>query len=104
MDIHGKTILVTGATGNQGGATARHLLADGWHVRALVRDDTTPAAPCSPPPVPSSSSASWTTAPPATRRMLTKTIARYGRVDLICVDLRRRLIRGSEDQRRRFPT
>jgi NAD(P)-dependent dehydrogenase (short-subunit alcohol dehydrogenase family) len=44
MDIHGKTILVTGATGNQGGATARHLLADGWHVRALVRDDTTPAA------------------------------------------------------------
>jgi uncharacterized protein YbjT (DUF2867 family) len=34
MYIHGKTILVTGATGNQGGATARHLLADGWHVRA----------------------------------------------------------------------
>ena len=44
MDTHGKTILVTGATGNQGGATARHLLAGGWHVRALVRDDTTPAA------------------------------------------------------------
>jgi uncharacterized protein YbjT (DUF2867 family) len=44
MDTHGKTILVTGATGNQGGATARHLLADGWHVRALVRADTTPAA------------------------------------------------------------
>jgi uncharacterized protein YbjT (DUF2867 family) len=44
MDTHGKTILVTGATGNQGGATARHLLADGWHIRALVRDDTTPAA------------------------------------------------------------
>ncbi len=40
----GKTVLVTGATGNQGGATSRHLLADGWHVRALVRDDTTPAA------------------------------------------------------------
>lgn len=39
-----KTVLVTGATGNQGGATARHLLADGWQVRALVRDDTTPAA------------------------------------------------------------
>jgi uncharacterized protein YbjT (DUF2867 family) len=38
MDTHGKTILVTGATGNQGGATARRLLADGWHVRALVRD------------------------------------------------------------------
>jgi uncharacterized protein YbjT (DUF2867 family) len=44
MDTHGKTIVVTGATGNQGGATARHLLADGWHVRALVRDATTPAA------------------------------------------------------------
>lgn len=43
-DTHGKTILVTGATGNQGGATARHLLADGWRVRALVRDDTAPAA------------------------------------------------------------
>ncbi|MGW9211665.1 NmrA/HSCARG family protein [Embleya sp. NPDC055664] len=40
----GKTVLVTGATGNQGGATSRHLLAGGWHVRALVRDDTTPAA------------------------------------------------------------
>ncbi|MEV8634241.1 NmrA/HSCARG family protein [Streptosporangium sp. NPDC051023] len=44
MNIHGKTVLVTGATGNQGGATARHLLTDGWHVRALVRDDTTPPA------------------------------------------------------------
>jgi uncharacterized protein YbjT (DUF2867 family) len=44
MDTRGKTILVTGATGNQGGATARHLLADGWHVRALVRDEGTPAA------------------------------------------------------------
>ena len=44
MDARGKTIVVTGATGNQGGATARHLLADGWHVRALVREDTAPAA------------------------------------------------------------
>ena len=44
MDTRGKTIVVTGATGNQGGATTRFLLADGWHVRALVRDDTTPAA------------------------------------------------------------
>ena len=44
MDTDGKTIVVTGATGNQGGATARHLLAVGWHVRALVRDATTPAA------------------------------------------------------------
>ncbi len=43
-DNRRNTVLVTGATGNQGGATARHLLADGWRVRALVRDDTTPAA------------------------------------------------------------
>ena len=34
----GRIVLVTGATGNQGGATARHLLAAGWRVRALVRD------------------------------------------------------------------
>jgi uncharacterized protein YbjT (DUF2867 family) len=31
-------IAVTGATGRQGGAVARHLLADGWRVRALTRD------------------------------------------------------------------
>ena len=37
-------IVVTGATGKQGGATARRLLADGLSVRALVRDTTTPAA------------------------------------------------------------
>lgn len=33
-----RTIVVTGATGQQGGATARHLLANGWPVRVLVRD------------------------------------------------------------------
>jgi uncharacterized protein YbjT (DUF2867 family) len=33
-----KTILVTGITGNQGGAVARRLLADGWRVRGLTRD------------------------------------------------------------------
>jgi len=38
MDKAGKIILVTGATGRQGGATARRLLANGWQVRALVRD------------------------------------------------------------------
>lgn len=37
-------ILVTGATGKQGGATARRLLAEGRPVRALVRDTTTAAA------------------------------------------------------------
>jgi uncharacterized protein YbjT (DUF2867 family) len=38
------TILVTGATGQQGGAAARHLLRDGWKLRALVRDPSKPAA------------------------------------------------------------
>ena len=38
MATTGKTILVTGATGTQGGATARRLLARGWQVRALTRD------------------------------------------------------------------
>jgi len=33
-----KTILVTGATGKQGGAVADHLLRDGWQVRILCRD------------------------------------------------------------------
>jgi uncharacterized protein YbjT (DUF2867 family) len=33
-----KTILVTGATGHQGGAVMRSLLAAGWKVKALVRD------------------------------------------------------------------
>ncbi|MFF2017109.1 NmrA/HSCARG family protein [Paenibacillus sp. NPDC058177] len=33
-----KKILVLGATGQQGGAAVRHLLADGWKVRAFVRD------------------------------------------------------------------
>ncbi|MFB9840277.1 NmrA family NAD(P)-binding protein, partial [Actinoallomurus acaciae] len=37
-------ILVTGATGKQGGATVRRLLAGGWPVRALVRDTAAPAA------------------------------------------------------------
>jgi uncharacterized protein YbjT (DUF2867 family) len=37
-------VLVTGATGRQGGATARALLAAGVPVRALVRDQTTDRA------------------------------------------------------------
>ena len=40
-----QTILVTGATGHQGGAVARHLLQDGQStVLALVRDKNAPAA------------------------------------------------------------
>jgi uncharacterized protein YbjT (DUF2867 family) len=39
-----KLIAVTGATGQQGGAVARKLLADGWKVRALTRDLNKPAA------------------------------------------------------------
>jgi uncharacterized protein YbjT (DUF2867 family) len=35
---------VTGATGRQGGAVARHLLAAGWRVRALTRNPDRPAA------------------------------------------------------------
>ena len=33
-----KTAAVCGATGRQGGAVARHLLARGWQVRALTRN------------------------------------------------------------------
>lgn len=38
MPASEKTVLVTGATGRQGGAVAARLLADGWRVRALTRD------------------------------------------------------------------
>lgn len=38
MERTNKIILVTGATGRQGGVTTRHLLADGWKVRGLTRD------------------------------------------------------------------
>ena len=44
MENKNKTVLVTGATGQSGGATARHLLASGWQVRALTRDVSKPAA------------------------------------------------------------
>lgn len=37
-------IAVTGATGQQGGAVARHLLSEGWKVRALTRDVSKSAA------------------------------------------------------------
>ncbi|MCP2300087.1 Uncharacterized conserved protein YbjT, contains NAD(P)-binding and DUF2867 domains [Nocardia amikacinitolerans] len=44
MSAQHDPILVTGSTGQQGGATARRLLADGVPVRALVRDPDAPAA------------------------------------------------------------
>jgi uncharacterized protein YbjT (DUF2867 family) len=45
MENSNRTILVTGATGNQGGAIARHLLQRGkFKVRAMVRDENKPAA------------------------------------------------------------
>ena len=42
--MNNKIIAVTGATGQQRGAVARKLLADGWQVRALTRDAGKPAA------------------------------------------------------------
>ena len=42
--MNNKTILVIGATGQQGGAAARHLLNAGWKARALVRDPRKDAA------------------------------------------------------------
>src|SRR5512147_283041 len=42
--MNNKIIGVTGANGQQGGAVARKLLADGWKVRALTRDAGKPAA------------------------------------------------------------
>ena len=44
MSAIGEVIAVTGATGKQGGSTARQLLNDGWHVRAVVRDPSTGSA------------------------------------------------------------
>jgi len=44
MADHTAPVLVIGATGQQGGATARHLLQRGRPVRALVRDPHSPAA------------------------------------------------------------
>lgn len=44
MDRSKCRIVVTGATGRQGGAVVRKLVVDGWDVRALVRDRNKPAA------------------------------------------------------------
>lgn len=44
MSNSNKLIVVAGATGQQGGAVARHLLKNGWQVRALTRDPNKDAA------------------------------------------------------------
>lgn len=44
MGDKNKTILVAGATGKQGGATARRLLENGWPVSAITRNPDQPAA------------------------------------------------------------
>jgi uncharacterized protein YbjT (DUF2867 family) len=38
VQVAGKTIVVVGATGQQGRAVTARLLTDGWQVRALTRD------------------------------------------------------------------
>ena len=42
--MNNKIIAIAGATGQQGNAVAKKLLADGWKVRALTRDTSKPAA------------------------------------------------------------
>ena len=44
MSDTNKTLLITGATGRQGGAVVRHLLGKGWQLRALTRDPGSAAA------------------------------------------------------------
>jgi uncharacterized protein YbjT (DUF2867 family) len=44
LDKTSRTILVIGATGNQGGAVLRHLMPHGWRLRAMTRDPSKPAA------------------------------------------------------------
>ena len=39
-----KTVLVTGATGRQGGAVIRHMLPKGWNLRVLTRNPDSLAA------------------------------------------------------------
>jgi len=44
MEDTDRTVLVSGATGRQGGAVIRHLLCRGWKLRALTRNPNAPAA------------------------------------------------------------
>jgi uncharacterized protein YbjT (DUF2867 family) len=44
MNKRSEVILVAGATGNQGGSALRHLLDQGWKVRALTRNPDSKSA------------------------------------------------------------
>src|SRR6266852_4282551 len=44
MSDANKTVLITGATGRQGGGVIRHLLPKGWSLRALTRNPNSGAA------------------------------------------------------------
>jgi hypothetical protein len=44
MANNNHTVLVTGATGKQGGSVVRHMLGCGSNLRALTRDPSTRAA------------------------------------------------------------
>src|SRR5215831_741314 len=44
MSDRARTILVTGATGRQGGAVIRHMLPGNWKLRALTRSPDSEAA------------------------------------------------------------
>jgi len=44
MENTNKTVLVTGATGRQGGAVIRYMLRNEWKLRALTRSPNAPAA------------------------------------------------------------
>ena len=37
-NTNNKIIAVVGATGNQGGSVTRHLIKNGWKIRALTRN------------------------------------------------------------------
>src|SRR5215831_3535028 len=44
MASNNRTVLVTGATGKQGGSVVRHMLGKGWDLKALTRDAKSKAA------------------------------------------------------------
>lgn len=44
MASNHRRVLVTGATGKQGGSAVRHMLGKGWNLRALTRDAKSKAA------------------------------------------------------------